>query len=260
MNIIVCVKEIPDPEIPAKAFQIDADKKRAVLPGGRKMIISDYDESAAEAALRIKDSTDSNITILSLGQESAQEVIRHCLSMGCDEGILISDPLFDDTDSFATASVLTEAIKKKGQFDLILCGVEEGEWDEGQVGSGIAILLGLPCVTAVTSIEIKDNVATMERMVQDGREIVEVTLPAIATVSSEIGEPRYPSFRKIREAQKKDVTVWGSAEITPPEPLNKMLSLFIPSRGDGQCELVEGESAEEKAVKLAMMLREAKLI
>ncbi len=123
MNIIVCVKEIPDPEIPAKAFQIDADKKRAVLPGGRKMIISDYDESAAEAALRIKDSTDSNITILSLGQESAQEVIRHCLSMGCDEGILISDPLFDDTDSFATASVLAESIKKKGQFDLILCGV-----------------------------------------------------------------------------------------------------------------------------------------
>jgi len=260
MNIVVCVKEIPDPEIPTKAFQIDAEKKRAVLPEGRKMVISDYDESATEAALMIKDSTDASITVLSLGKESAQEVIRHCLSMGCDEGILISDPLFDDADSFVTASVLAEAIKKQGQIDLILCGVEEGEWDEGQVGSGIAVLLGLPCVTAVTGIEIKDNAATMERMVQDGRETVEVSLPAVATVSSEIGEPRYPSFRKIREAQKKDITVWCSGEITPPEPLNKMLSLSIPSRGEGKCEFIERDSAEEKATELARRLRENKLI
>lgn len=260
MNIVVCVKEIPDPETPASAFRIDPESKRAILTEGRKLVISDYDESAVEAALQIKDSLDSKITLLSLGKESAKEVIRHCLAMGCDEGILLSDPLFDDSDSFATAFVLAEAIKRKGDFDLILCGIAEGEWDAGQVGSGIAELLGIPSVTRVANIEIRNGKAVMERVVWDGREIVEVPLPALATVSSEIGEPRYPTFRKIREASGKEIPVWSHQEIAPTKPRNKMLSLFIPSRGDMKCEFMEGSSPEEKAMRLAMTLREDKLI
>lgn len=260
MNIVVCVKEIPDPEIPASAFRLDPESKRAILPGGRKLVISDYDERAVEAALKIKDSLDSKITVLSLGRESAQDIIRHCLAMGCDEGILLSDPLFDDSDSFATAFVLAEAIKRKGEFDLILCGRQEGEWDAGQVGSGIAELLGIPSVTTVVNIEIRGGRVVMERLLWDGHEIVEVPLPALATVSSEIGEPRYPTFRKVREASKKEIPVWTSQEITPAKPQNRLLSLFIPSHGEGKCEFIEGASSGEKATRLAMTLREAKLI
>ena len=126
MNIILCVKEIPDPAIPASVFRLDSERNRALLSEGGQLVISDYDESAAEAALRIKDSLDSKITVLSLGRESAKNVIRHCLAMGCDEGILLSSPLFDDSESFATAFALAEAIKKRGEFELILCGREEG--------------------------------------------------------------------------------------------------------------------------------------
>lgn len=259
MNIILCVKEIPDPEMPASVFRLDPESNRAILPEGRQLVISDYDERAVEAALKIKDSLDSKITVLSLGRESAKNVIRHCLAMGCDEGILLSSPSFDDSDSFATAFVLAEAIKKRGEFDLILCGREEGEWGEGQVGSGIAELLGIPSVTMVANIEIRNGKAVMERVVGDGREIVEVSFPALATVSSEIGEPRYPSFRRIREASRKEIPIWNHQGIALPKPRNQMLSLFIPSHGETKCEFIEG-SPEEKASRLALVLREAKLI
>ncbi|GAI07262.1 unnamed protein product, partial [marine sediment metagenome] len=153
MDMIVCVKEILDPEIPAKSFKVDSETKRAIKPPDIQFVISDYDESAVEAALKIKDSVESKITIISLGGESAKNVIRRCIAMGANEGVLLSDPLFDDADSYATALVLAEAIKKLGDFDLILCGRQEGDWDAGQVGSGIAELLDLPSVTMIGNIE-----------------------------------------------------------------------------------------------------------
>jgi hypothetical protein len=129
MNMIVCFKEILDPQIPAKFFKVDAETQRAIKPSDIKLVISDYDESAMEAALKIKDAVASKITVISLGSESATNVIRHCIAMGADEGIWLSDPLFIDNDSYATAFVLAEAIKKIGDYDLILCGRQEGDWD-----------------------------------------------------------------------------------------------------------------------------------
>ena len=259
MNMIVCVREILDPEIPAKAFKVDSEAKRAIKPGDTKLVISDYDESAVEAALKIKDSLESKITVISLGGESAKNVVRRCIAMGADEGVLLSDPLFDDSDSFATAFVLAEAIKKLGDFDLILCGRQEGDWDAGQVGSGIAELLGIASVTMIGSIEIKNGKAVVERVITNGREIVEIPLPALATVSSEIGEPRYPSLRRVREASKTEIPTWNAQDITPVKPRNKMLSLFVPIR-EQECEFIEGETSEEIGSKLALKLREAKAI
>jgi len=259
MNMIVCVKEILDPEIPAKSFKIDPEAKRAIKPQDVQLVISDYDESAVEAALKIKDSLESKITVMSLGSESARNVIWRCIAMGADEGVLLSDPLFNDSDSFATAFVLAEAIKKLGDFDLILCGRQEGDWDAGQVGSGIAELLGIPSVTMVGNIEAEDGRVVVERVISDGRETVEVPLPALVTVSSEVGEPRYPSFRRVREASKKEIPTWNAQDITPAKPRNKMLSLFVPPR-ELKCEFITGEIPEEAGINLALKLREVKAI
>ena len=259
MNMIVCVREILDPEIPAKAFKVDPEAKRAIKPPDIQLVISDYDESALEAALKIKDSLESKITVISLGAESAKNIIRRCIAMGADEGVLLSDPLFDDSDSFAIACILAEAIKKLGDFDLILCGRQEGDWDAGQVGSGIAELLGIPSVTMIGNIEVKDGRAVVERVVADGREIVEVPFPALVTVSSEIGEPRYPSLRRVREASKKEIPSWDAQDIAPVKPRDKMLSLFTPTR-EGECEFITGETPEEIGSNLALKLREAKAI
>lgn len=259
INIVVCIKQILDPEIPARAFRIDPVANRAIPPKGTELVISDYDESAVEAALKIKDSCEAKITVISLGAESAKTAIRRCIAMGADEGILLSDPLFDDSDSFATASVLAEAIKKLGGFDLILCGRQEGDWDAGQVGSGIAELLGIPSVTMVGKIEVNERQAVVERVVSDGREIIGTPLPALLTVSSEIGEPRYPSLRRIMEASKKEIPVWNAQSIAAPKSGSRMLALFTPSQ-EAKCEFVEGETPEEAGANLALKLREAKLI
>jgi len=259
INIVVCIRQIIDPEIPAKAFRIDSEAKRAILPKDMELVISDYDETAVEAALQIKDSQAANITVISLGAESARTAIRRCIAMGADAGLLLSDPAFDDSDSFATASVLASAIKKMGSFDLILCGRQEGDWDAGQVGSGIAELLGIPSMTMIGKIELQDGEAIVERVVSDGREIVECPLPVLLTVSSEIGEPRYPSLRRIRGAFKVEIPTWNASDVPAAKAKNRLLSLSVPVH-EAKCQFVEGEEPEEAGANLALKLREARLI
>jgi len=259
LNIIVCVRQILDPETPAKAFKIDPVKMRAVPPQGSEAVTSDYDENAVEAALQVKDAREANVTVLSLGPESARTTIRRCIAMGADAGVLLSDSAFDDSDSYATAFVLAEAIKKMGGYDLILCGRQEGDWDAGQVGSGIAELLGLPSVTMVAGFDLGESNATVRRIVPDGREVIEVPLPAVLTVSSEIGEPRYPSVRRIRQAFMVEVPVWRSADVASTQSMNTMISLAVP-RHEARCQFIAGETPEEKGTALALALREARIL
>jgi electron transfer flavoprotein beta subunit len=258
MNMIVCVKEILDPQIPAKFFKVDAETQRAIKPSDIKLVISDYDESAMEAALKIKDAVASKITVINLGSESATNVIRHCIAMGADEGIWLSDPLFIDNDSYATAFVLAEAIKKIGDYDLILCGRQEGDWDAGQVGSGIAELLGIPSVTMIGGIEVRDGKIVVERVLTDGRETVEVATPALVTISSEVGEPRYPPLRRIREAGKREIPVWTAQDVAPAKARNRMLGMSVPARV-AKCEFITGATPEEAGANLALKLKGAKL-
>jgi len=260
MRIIVCIKQIIDPETPAVAFKIDPEAKRAIVPEGRKLVVSDYDEVALEAALRIKEAHGGEITVISLGEESAKENLRHCIAMGADEGVLLSAPSFDDSDSFATAHALVQAIKRLGDFDLILCGRQEGDWDAGQVGSGIAELLHIPCVTVAGKIEIKDRKAVVERVVAEGRDVIEVPLPALVTASSEIGEPRYPSLRRVLAASKKEIPTWNAQDIGySTKARNKLIKLFVPIH-EAECEFISGETPEEKGINLALKLKEANLI
>jgi len=266
VNSIVCVKEIPDPETPASAFSIDPVAMRAIPAKDTPPVISPFDEQAVEAALRLKDAHGGKVTVLSMGAPSAEKVLKHTLSMGADEAFLLNDSSFDDSDSASTAYALAQAITKVGEFDLVFCGRQAGDFDAGQVGSGIAETLGIPSVTVAKKIELSDGKAKVERVLPDGYEVVEVSLPALITVSSEVGEPRYATLKGIMAAAKKTVPVWNAQEIgAEPSKLGvagartKMLKLFIPVR-EAKCEIIEGENEEETAFNLALKLREVKLI
>src|SRR4030066_2279406 len=133
--------------------------------------------------------------------------------MGADELVLLEDPAFIGGESWSNAYTLAMAIKKIGQFDLIFCGRQAADWDSGQVGSGIAEILGIPNVTLANKVEIADGKAKVERVIADGYQVIEVTLPALITVSNELGEARYATLKGIMAAAKKQPVVWKPADI-----------------------------------------------
>ena len=266
MNVIVCVKQVIDPEAPPASFKIDAAANKAVPPAGVPPVISTFDEYAVEAALRIKEAKGGKVTAISMGNNLLRDVVKKPLSMGADELILLEDAAFEDGDSWSTAYALSMAIKKIGEYDLVLCGRQAADWDTGQVGSGIAEILGLPSVTVARKIDITDGKAKVERVVSDGYEVVEVSLPALITLSNEHAEPRYPTIKGIMAAKKIEPTVWKPADIgVDPSQVGaagrraKLLKLFQPVR-EAKCEMIEGETPEEAAANLATKLREAKII
>ncbi|MBA7638609.1 Caffeyl-CoA reductase-Etf complex subunit CarD [subsurface metagenome] len=266
MNMVVCVKQVIDPEAPPASFKVDAASNKVVPPPGVPPVISPFDENAVEAALRIKDAHGGKITVISLGINLLREVVKKPLSMGADELILLEDEAFAEGDSWATAYALAMAIKKIGEYDLVFCGRQAADWDAGQVGSGIAEMLELPSVTVARKVDITDGKAKVERATADGYEVVEVSLPALITVSNELGEARYPTMRGIMAAKRIEPIVWKPADIgVEPSQVGaagrhaKVLKLFQPVH-EGKCELIEGESPEEAGINLALKLRESKLL
>lgn len=267
MNIVVCVKQVPDPETPASQFKVDEAAKKVIPAQGIPLVISQFDAIAVEAALRIRDAKgEGKITVISMGPEGARDVIKHGLAMGADEGVLLSDKAFEDADSYTTALVLSSAIKKLGGADLVLCGRQATDWDMGQVGPFIAEMMGVPCVTIAKDVKAVDSKLHVERVLLDGTETVEVGLPCVVTVSNELGEPRYPQLRQIMAAARKQVTVWTAADLgLDPSQVGvqgarlNLERLYIPQI-ESTCEFIEGETPEEIAAALARRLREEKLI
>ena len=266
MNIIVCVKQVIDPEAPPASFKIDAASGKVVPPPGVSPVVDPYGEYAVEAALKIKDATGGKITVLSLGVNLLRNVIKKPISMGADELVLLEDDAFIEGDSWSTAHALAMAIKKIGEFDLVLCGREASDTNAGQVGSGIAEILGVPSVTLAKKIDSINGKAKVERVTADGYEVLEISLPALITVSNEIGEPRYPGIKGIMAAKKKEPIVWKPADIgVEPSQVGaagrriQSLKLFQPVR-EGKCEVIPGETPEEAGANLASKLREAKIL
>jgi len=267
LNMIVCVKQVPDPETPPSSFRVDEVANKVVPAAGVQPVISQFDAIAAEAALRIRDAgAEAKITVISLGPASARDVIKIVLAMGADEGVQLTDPAFDDGDSYTTALALTTAIKKLGDFDIIFCGRQAVDWDMGVTGSAMASMLGLPTVTLAKDVKHNDGKLVVERVLADGYETLEVPIPSLITVSNEMGEPRYPKLQQIMAAARKQVTVWSAADLgLDASQVGKqgvrlnLERLFIPVV-ESKCEYVEGETPEETANALAQKLREAKLV
>ena len=267
VNIVCCVKQVPDPETPASAFRVDEAAKKVIPAPGVAPVISQFDQIAVEAALRIKDAAgDGKITVLSLGPDSARDVIKTGLAMGADEGVLLNDAALFDGDGYSTAVALVAAIKKIGDVDLVLCGRQATDWDFGVTGLAIAELMGVPSISITRSVSVVDGKVQADRVLGDAFETVEVPMPAVVTVSNELGEPRYPKLPQIMQAARKLVTVWTAADLgLNPDEVGAagarltLERLYVPVV-NSQVEYVEGEGPEEMAVNLARKLRDAKLI
>lgn len=267
MHIVVCAKQIPDPETPPSAFRIDAATNRVLPAQGIAPVLSQFDGIAAEAALRIKETiAGSKVTVISLGADSAASAIKQVLAMGADEGVLLNDPAFEGGDSHTTAKALSAAIRKLGDVDAVFCGRQSADWDMGQVGLLIAEDLGWPVSIIAKGIIAGGAGLQVQRVVEDGFENVETPLPAVVTVSNEFGEPRYPRLPQIMAAAKKTVTQWKAADLgLDPAAVGaagarlKLERLATPPKG-GTVELMPGDTPEEQAAALIAKLRADKIL
>jgi electron transfer flavoprotein beta subunit len=263
MNIIVCIKQIQDPEIPASKFRLDEEGKKVVPPEGIPPVINPYDGQAVELAVRIKEKHGGQITALTIGDNSASRVVKHALAMGADEGILLKDPAFEDSGSFATAYILSQAIRQIKEFDLILCGRQAADWDEGSVGTILAENLKLPLITLAESADFDEGRWRVKRVILDGYQVFAAPPPVVLTVSHELGPPRLPSGWGIITASKKEIPVWDAKSIdAEPSQIGskasrkKLVRLSIPAR-ERKGEKIEGKEPDERAGKLVEKLREA---
>lgn len=261
LNAIVCIKQVLDPEAPTSAYKVDEETKR-MTQKGVPPVMSTFDENALEAALRLKDANKIKITVLSMGHNLSKAVLRKALAAGGDDLILLEDAAFDNLDSITTASVLAAAIKKIGQYDIILTGIQAADWNAGIVGSGIAEILGIPSVTSAREVELVDSKVKVKQVTPDGYDVIETPLPALITVSNELGELRATALREVMAAQKKPIKTWTAKDLgidSSKMTRTELKSLAIPHK-ESRCEMVAGETEEEAAANLALKLRETQII
>ena len=263
MNIIVCCKQVIDPEAPVSAFKVDEEAIKVIPPKGTPPVLNPADENALETALKIKDAQpDTEITVISMGPQMARPVVKKSLAAGANALFLLEDASFEDLDSYASAQILATAIKKIGEYDLILCGRQSSDTDAGQVGSGVAEILGLPSITIAQKVEVTDGKLRVERVVSDGYEVIESPLPALVTASNEVGDLRFPNVKQTMAAQKIPFTVWSAQELeVDAAQLNRInrVKLYQPVQ-EVNTEIIEGETPEEAGAKLAEKLRENKVV
>ena len=258
LRIIVCAKEIPDPEAPLSDVSVDADKMEVIVDAPQ--VISPFDENALEAALRIAEDTDAKITVLSMGKKVSDTVLRKTLAAGAHELILLEDTAFEKLDSSSTASVLADAITKIGEYDLILTGRQAGDWDSGQVGLILGEMLGLPCISLAREITIEDGNVVVKKSIPEGYELVKARMPALVTVSNEVGELRYISRTKMLKMMRGagSIPSWSAEDFgVTRETLEKMgiMALSSPPDMGRNCQLLAG-TPDEQAEKLAAVFKE----
>lgn len=209
MNIIVCVKQVPD----TNDIKIDPITNTLVREGVES-ILNPFDTYAVEEALRLKEAHGGKITAITMGPPQAENVLKDVVALGVDEIVLLSDRKFAGADTWATSNTLAAAIRKIGDYDLVLFGQQAIDGDTAQVGPGVATHLNLPQTCFVRKIEkIEDGKVTCQRLMEDGHDVVEMTLPAIITVVKEINTPRLPSLRGKRNARNAVAEVWNAESL-----------------------------------------------
>ncbi len=256
------MKQVLDPEIPLSLFHIDAEARLAIPPKATPPVLSPFDENALEAALRIKDTQETTVTVISLGKKFVRAVVTSPLAAGADRLVLLQDDAFDTFNTYLTAGALAAAIKKLGQYDLVLCGLQAADTNTGQVGIGIASLLGIPCVTSARKVELGNGIVRVEKALPDGYEAIEAPTPAVVTTTYEVGALREPGVEAFMSAAKKPVTTWNAAELgmaTGDIDRFDLLKMDQPAH-ESKCVMLEGASPDEKAANLVTRLREAKVI
>lgn len=210
MKIVVCIKQVPD------SANIRLDPVTHTLKReGVAAVVNPFDMHALEAALRLREMLgEGTVTALTMGPAQASEVLREALRRGADEGVLLCDRAFAGSDTFATSYVLSQAIRKMGDVDIVVFGKQASDGDTAQVGPGVATHLDLPQITCVRKlVEVGPDTLVAERMLEDGSETIRTTLPCVLTVVREVGDPRLPSLRRMMSAKHAELTTWTAADI-----------------------------------------------
>jgi len=211
-KVCVCVKYSLD----VSEIRIDPSTRQPVTVGVKRKV-SDFDKNAVEEAVRLKERLGWTVTALTYGPDEAKSALREALAMGADEAVLVTDPGYAQSDTLVTSLFLAEAIKRVGPFNLILLGEASVDGYTYQVGPRLAERLGLPQVTHVRRLEVKDGEVVAERDLEDGYELVSVKMPVVVTVTKEINEPRYPKLMDIMKASKKPIKTMTAADLGIPE-------------------------------------------
>ncbi len=256
MNIVVCIKQVPD-----SAAKMTADGGKASW-GDAPLVLNPWDEYAVEAALQLAESTGADVTVVSVGGEEAKEALKTSLAMGCNSAVLISDPALQSADSQAIARVLAAAIQKVGDVSLAAFGKQAIDGDMGVTAAQTARFLQWPIVSLASSVKIEDGTLYVDRTTEEGRQTVEAQLPAAISLSKDIGEPRYPSFMGIRKASKAVIPVWtlGDLGISAPASVVTWPEVNNPPVREVATEIITGGSPEEIAEKLADKIFEEKVL
>jgi electron transfer flavoprotein beta subunit len=264
LNIIVCVKAVPDPK-EACNIRIDPTTKtlmRCEVP----LVINPLDQHAMEAALQIKEKLDAQITVISMGPPEAGSIVKECLALGADQGFLLSDPAFGGADAFATAYTLASGIEKIGSYDVIFCGMASSDGSTEWVGPEIAVFLNIPVVTMVQEVvEFRGEWWKVKASIENGYRLMQVKLPAVFTVTRELNIPRVLSFSGIIKARKKEINQWALRELgVPAESVGlkgspTVVSELTTKENKREIEFIIG-SREEKAEFLVQKLAEAGIL
>jgi len=247
MKIIVCLKQVPD----AKNVRLDP-KTNTMSREGVKSIMNPYDQHALEEGVRLVAEHGGTVTALSMGPPQAMEMLRDAVACGADEAVLVSDRAFAGADTLATTYTLAQAVNTLGGADLIICGKQAIDGDTAQVGPGLAQRLDLAYASCIRKLsEVKDGVIIAQRMMDDGYDELEISLPALFTVVKEINEPRIPSLKGKMKAKKVEIKVLSAAEIgAEPELLGlagsptKVDKVFAP-QARGERTMLEGTVPEQ---------------
>lgn len=263
MEIVVLIKQVPD------TAEVKLDRKTGnLLREGVESILNPDDRQALELALRLKDECRAKVTAVSMGPPQAVDVLSEALGMGCDEAVLLTDRAFAGADTWATSTTLGKAIKKLGGFDLVLCGYQAIDGDTAQTGPQLAEFLGLPQVCCVSEVErTKTRGMVVKKDLEDGYELLELSLPALLTVSHAASQPRYPRLGNLIDACREgaSILVWNAADIGARQfevgmegSLTQVVKTFSPkTRRAG--EILEGDPAGA-AGQLLLRVKEKHLL
>ena len=261
MKIIVCIKQVPE----TGNIKIDP-KTNTLIREGVSSIINPFDQNAIEAGVSLKEKYGGEVIVITMGPPQAEEALREAISLGADSGYLITDRLFAGSDTLATAYILSRAIKKIGDFDLIICGKQAIDGDTAQTGPEVAEMLGIPHISYVCeSPEINEKRIVVKRELEDGIEKIEAKLPALITVTKEANQPRLPSLKRKLLSKKAEIPRLSASEINAEPNLcglagsaTQVIKIFAPAKREGRT-ILSG-TPEEMVSELISSLKESQLV
>jgi electron transfer flavoprotein beta subunit len=262
VHIIVCLKQILDPEIPSRDFRVDAEKREAVR-GSANLVTNIFCENALETALQLKEQAGGKITVISYGADSAEDSLRKALAMKADSAVHVLNDGQAHPDALTVAQVLGAAIRKIGEFDLVMVGRESGDWGVGQTAGLLAEELGVPSVSFVDTVEADGSGLKLKRQTDVGYERLDARMPLVISITNdEHNVPRIPKTRDVMMSFRQPLTKWtlddlgvNAAELRSGNHYYEVVELFIPVK-ESNCEFVGGDTLEERVDKFARRIIE----